>query len=139
MKRMFAKQSLMSLVAGFFLFGLMLTANRSEAQGVWKQPADAQQALATAIKTQLYPTMAANPPGSAQYIDAAMHAYYYKAIHARIDEGMTVADAVTKSLNIFPEKTGNGVSSGAGYPEVPVQVDKVKRQILLADATALLQ
>lgn len=136
---MFAKQSLMSLVAGFFLFGLMLTANRSEAQGVWKQPADAQQALATAIKTQLYPTMASNAPGSAQYIDAAMHVYYYKAIHTRINEGMSVADAVSQSLNIFPEKTGSGVSSGANYPEIPVQVDKTKRQILLADATTLLQ
>lgn len=139
MKRMFAKQSLMSLVAGFFFFGLMLTANRSEAQGIWKQPADAQQALATAIKTQLYPTMASNAPGSAQYIDAAMHVYYYKAIHANINEGMSVEDAVTKSLNIFPEKTGAGVSSGVNYPEVPVQVDKAKRQVLLADATALLQ
>ena len=139
MKRTFANQSLMSLVAGFFLFGiLMLTANRSEAQTNWKQPADAQLAIKTALGN-LRNDVAANPPGSAAYNDAMIHAYYYKAIYVHVDEGMTVADAVKSSLEIFPIGGNQSFNVVAMPNGINVPVDKTKRAALLLDATALLK
>jgi hypothetical protein len=139
MKRTFANQSLMSLVAGFFLFGiLMLTANRSEAQTNWMQPAQAQQAIKTEMGN-LRNIVAANPPASASYNDAMIHAYYYKAIYARLEEGMTVPDAVNSSLSIFPMGGNNQSFDVVAMPSgITVPVDKAKRAGLLLDATALL-
>jgi len=133
----------MSLVAGFFLFGiLMLTANRSEAQTNWKQPADAQQAIKTALVT-LRNDIAVNPPGSAAYNNALIHAYYYKAIYVRLDEGMTTEASVVDALTIFPQTLTSpntqGFSQANAVPDVPFALDKAAKGNLYNDAEALLK
>ena len=142
MKRTFAKQSLMSLVAGFFLFGMLLTANRSEAQTNWMQPAEAQQVLISQLNN-LRNDIANNPPGSGAHTNALIHAYYYKGIFVRLDEGMTTEASVMDALTIFPETltspNSKGFSRANAAPDVPFALGKAAKGNLYNEAEALLK
>ena len=140
MKRTFAKQGLMSLMAGFFLFGmLLLTATRSEAQTNWMQPDQAQLVLVSKLGN-LATDINSLPPGSTPYTDALIHAYYYKGIYNRITEGMTVEQAAVDALRIFPDNipAAQGLSKANYMQDVPFVVTKAKQGVLYADAQALL-
>ena len=76
MKRTFAKQGLLSLVAGFFLFGfLLLSANRAEAQASWMQPDQAKQVLLSEVNT-ITGDLQALTTGTPDYKDKLAHVIY---------------------------------------------------------------
>lgn len=130
MKRTFAKQGLMSLLAGFFLFGFMLlTATRAEAQAQWKPAPEAMGTLLNEVTTL---------NGQPQTPDVLIHAYYYKAIYRRIEGGMTVEQSVTDALNIFPESLPLQQGFSGVYEVQDVAVSKPQKQVLQNEATALL-
>lgn len=138
MKKVIAKQGLMSLLAGFFLFGfLMLTANRAEAQDAnWMQTDQAKQALVTAVN-DLHAALP-NLQG-AQKEDAYRHVSYYKAIFAKVDEGVPTYEAAVSALSIF-----DAVGAGAGFTravppsDVTGPVTKAVLDALFQDAEDLL-
>lgn len=105
MKRTFAKRGLMSLVAGFFLFGvLMLTASRAEAQTAgtpytWMGSDEARQELEVAV-VDLYNQLALLQPGTPNYNTKLAHAYYYRVIRQQITQGTAVIIAVDSALEI---------------------------------------
>ncbi len=138
MKRTFAKQGLMSLVAGFFLFGFMLlTGNRAEAQTYnWMQSDQAQQVLVATVQT-LQGNLQGMTPGTQPYNDALIRAYYYKAIYRSIDGGTSVEQSVSAALSIFsPAPNAPSIKPNEVVTDVPV--DKPKQQVLLIEATGLL-
>ena len=114
MKGTFAKRGLMSLVAGFFLFGfLLLSAGRAEAQTTnWVGVDEAKVRLEQAVKNQNV-VLTANP----QDMNALIHAYYYKEIYALINDGISVPEAVVNGL---------GSISARLDPNFPI--DKTKMQ-----------
>ena len=114
MKGTFAKRGLMSLVAGFFLFGfLLLSAGRAEAQTTnWVGVDEAKVRLEQAVKNQ-HNVLASNP----QDMNALVHAYYYKEIYVLINDGVSVQDAVINGL---------GSISARVDPNLPI--DKTKMQ-----------
>ena len=114
MKGTFAKRGLMSLVAGFFLFGfLLLSAGRVEAQTTnWVGVDEAKVRLEQAVKNQNV-VLTANP----QDMNALIHAYYYKEIYALINDGISVPEAVVNGL---------GSISARLDPNFPI--DKTKMQ-----------
>lgn len=114
MKGTFAKRGLMSLVAGFFLFGfLLLSAGRAEAQTTnWVGVDEAKVRLEQAVKNQNV-VLTANP----QDMNALIHAYYYKEIYALINDGTSVPEAVVNGL---------GSISARLDPNFPI--DKTKMQ-----------
>lgn len=97
MKRTFAKRSFMTLVAGFFLLGFMLlTAVRAEAQ-TWVAPDEAKTRLVNEVNAQ-HSIMSSTQPGTNDYANALVRAYYYKAIFALVNDGTSVSQAVTDGL-----------------------------------------
>jgi hypothetical protein len=109
MKRTFATKGLMSLVAGFFLFGFLLLAARAEAQTQnWMSPAQAETELTGKIN-DLYDDVSQGVPGTPVYNDALTHFLYYRVILFKIQEGSSVPDAVDNGLDFF-----NGNLAGGG-------------------------
>ncbi len=138
MKRTFAKQGLMSLVAGLFLLGFMLfTGNRAEAQTYnWMQSDQAQQVLVATVQT-LQTNLQGMTPGTQTYNDALIRAYYYKAIYRNIDGGASVEQSVSAALSIFsPAPDAPSIKTNEVVTDVPV--GKPVQQVLLNEATGLL-
>lgn len=87
----------MTLVAGFFLLGFMLlTAVRAEAQ-TWVAPDEAKTRLVNEVNAQ-HSIMSSTQPGTNDYANALVRAYYYKAIFALVNDGTSVSQAVTDGL-----------------------------------------
>lgn len=134
MKRTFAKRSFMTLVAGFFLFGFMLlTAARAEAQ-TWVTPDEAKTRLVAEVNDQ-HNILSSTQPGTSDYSNALVRAYYYKAIYALVSDGTSVAQSVTDGLGRMKVKTEND-------PNLPV-IDSSNPGVdasaaLLQEATDLL-
>lgn len=134
MKRTFAKQRLMTFLASFFLFGvLLLTANRAVAQGSnWMQSDQAKTVLINEVST-----IGATLSGlTGQALnDAKSHLYYYKEIYARIDSGMSTEEAALSGLSIF----NTGASSfRTNDTTSDVTVTKAFKSQLYNDASNLL-
>ena len=142
MKRTFAKRSLMSLVAGFFLFGfLFLTAGRAEAQTIggeynWMESDQAQLSLVTTVNG-LYTDLAGLQPGTPGHNNKLAHAVYYRMIHRKIGEGMFVGQATKDALEIFNGTNGKG-TIGSSLDLSGVSVDAALKQQLYNDALGLL-
>ena len=138
MKRTCAKQGMMTLVAGFFLLGFMLfTGNRAEAQSYnWMQSDQAQQVLVTKV-TDLQSSLQGMTPGTQNYNEALIRAYYYKAIYRDIAGGASVEQSVSSGLKIF-SPAPNAPSIKTNEVVTDVAVDKPKQQVLLSEATGLL-
>lgn len=142
MKRTFAKRGLMSLVAGFFLFGvLLLTAGRAEAQTVgtqyeWKGVDEARQALEQEV-INLANQLSTMQPGTTNYNNKLAHALYYRVIRQQINQGSPVVSAVDSALDVV---SGNSNASQAGEPNrfSDITVDNALRQQLKSDAIDLL-
>ena len=126
MKRTFAKRGFMSLVAGFFLLGMLLLSAQVTAQSSnWVNSDEAKVRLEQAVKDQ-HQILASQPTNN----DAMLHATYYKAIYRLIADGSSVEVAVTEAMgsvltSVDPAVPASSTMSGAG-------------QGLLNDATALL-
>ena len=139
MKKVIAKQGLMSLLAGFFLFSfLMLTASRAAAQDAnWMQTDQAKQVLATAVN-DLH-TAIPNLQGT-QKEDAYRHVSYYKAIFAKVDEGVPTHEAAVSALSIFDAVGASGAVFARSEPpsEVTGPVTKAMLDALYKDAEDLL-
>ena len=126
MKRTFAKRGFMSLVAGFFLIGMLLLSAQATAQSTnWVNSDEAKVRLEQAVKDQ-HQILASQPTNN----DAMLHATYYKAIYRLIADGSSVEAAVTEAMgsvltSVDPAVPASSTMSGAG-------------QGLLNDATALL-
>ena len=126
MKRTFAKRGFMSLVAGFFLIGMLLLSAQATAQSTnWVNSDEAKVRLEQAVKDQ-HQILASQPTNN----DAMLHATYYKAIYRLIADGSSVEVAVTEAMgsvltSVDPAVPASSTMSGAG-------------QGLLDDATALL-
>ena len=126
MKRTFAKRGFMSLVAGFFLIGMLLLSAQATAQSTnWVNSDEAKVRLEQAVKDQ-HQILASQPTNN----DAMLHATYYKAIYRLIADGSSVEAAVTEAMgsvltSVDPAVPASSTMSGAG-------------QGLLDDATALL-
>lgn len=135
MKRTFANRSLMSLLAGFFLFGfLLLSGNRAEAQTYnWMQSNEAKQVLLTEVNN-VYGNLQQMTPGTQAYNDALAHAIYYRMIYRKIDQGDTVEQSAIQALNVF--STTPGVGTGAFVADITVT--KALKQTLYNDAVGLL-
>jgi hypothetical protein len=131
MKRTFAKRGIMSLVAGFFLFGFMLlSAVRVEAQANWVSSDEAKLRLLQAINEE-HLVIGASQPGQPAYENAMVAAIYYKAIYVLINDGISVDQAVGQGINALA--TGRN----AGF--TPNQyVASSSSQGLVSDATDLL-
>ena len=142
MKRTFAKRSLMSLVAGFFLFGFMLlSAGRVEAQTIggehnWIESDQAQLSLVSTVNN-LYDEMANLTPGTPAHNNKLAHAVYYRVINRKIGEGMFVGLAAKDALEIFNGKDGQG-AIGSQLDLSGVSVDAALKQQLFNDAVSLL-
>jgi hypothetical protein len=142
MKRTFAKRSLMSLVAGFFLFGFMLlSAGRVEAQTIggehnWVQSDQAQLSLITTVNG-LYNDLATLTPGTPAHNNKLAHAVYYRVINRKIGEGMFVGLAAKDALEIFNGKDGVG-AIGSQLDLSGISVDAGLKQQLYNDAVSLL-
>lgn len=142
MKRTFAKRSLMSLVAGFFLVGFMLlTAGRAEAQTLgaehnWMGVDQAKQTLVTTA-TSLYNDLATMQPGTPAHNNKLAHAMYYRMIHRKLGEGTYVGIATKEALEIFSGKNDQG-SLGTSLDLSGVSVDASLKQQLYNDAVDLL-
>ena len=136
MKRTFAKQGLLSLVAGFFLFGfLLLSANRAEAQASWMQPDQAKQVLLSEVNT-ITGDLQALTPGMPDYKDKLAHVIYYRTIYNNIQGGLTVENSTTEALTVFsgntnPRATQIMVDAG-------LTVSKAAGQLLYNQAVGLL-
>lgn len=105
----FAKLSLKSLMAGFFLFGFLLTAKSVGAQSLnWMQPDQAELVLVNQIGVQ-YGILEQSTPGTPQHKDALTHFLYYRVVHSKIMDGSSVPNAVADGLRIFD---GNLSSTG---------------------------
>lgn len=132
----------MSLVAGFFLFGvLLLTAGRAEAQTVgtpyeWKGVDDARQALEQEV-INLANQLSTMQPGTTNYNNKLAHALYYRVIRQQINQGSPVVSAVDSALDVV---SGNSNASQAGEPNrfSDITVDNALRQQLKSDAIDLL-
>lgn len=137
MKRTFAKRSLISLVAGFFLFGLlMLSANRTDAQTYnWKPAGEAQSTLMTEV-SNLHGVLKGQTPGTPAYLNTLTHVYYYKAIYNRLNNGMDVPNAVRNGLEIF---VSNVVKADVVDAVSDVTVTAQQKTSLFDEAAALLQ
>ena len=135
MKRTFANRGLMSLLAGFFLFGfLLLSGNRAEAQTYnWMQSNEAKQVLLTEVNT-MYGSLQNLTPGSQAYNDVLAHAIYYRMIYRKIDQGGAVEPSTLEALSVF--STTPGVATGAITADVTV--DKNLKAVLYNDAVGLL-
>ena len=142
MKRTFAKRSLMSLVAGFFLFGfLLLSAGRAEAQTLgaehnWMGVDQAQQTL-VATATTLYNELNTMQPGTQAHNNKLAHAMYYRLIHRKLGEGTYVGIATKEALELFSGKNDQG-SLGTSIDVSGVAVDASLKQQLYNDAIDLL-
>lgn len=142
MKRTFAKRSLMSLVAGFFLFGfLLLTAGRAEAQTLggehnWMTSDQAQLELVAKVTT-LYTDLAGLQPGTPGHNNKLAHAFYYRMIHRKIGEGVFVGIAAKDALDIFSGTNGGGTLASQ-LDLSGVSVDAALKQELYNDAIDLL-
>lgn len=142
MKRTFAKRSLMSLVAGFFLFGFMLlTAGRAEAQTLgaehnWIEADQAQLELVAKV-TSLYNEIALLTPGTPGHNNKLAHALYYRMIHRKIGEGVYVGIATKDALDIFSGTSGAGTLANS-LDLSGVSVDTALKQELYNDAVDLL-
>lgn len=139
MKRMFAKQKLMTFVAVFFLFGLMLTANRSEAQANWMPPAEAQQILLTELGN-LDVTMSNNQPGTTEHTDALLHTFYYKEIFVQLEGGKSTEQAAKEAVQIFTDSflVGQNLKPADSMMDNATLGTKQLLSDLLEDAQALL-
>ena len=137
MKRTHAKQSFTALLAGFFLFGLMLFGSTDAAAQVnninykWKQSDEAKSALIT--ETQTITASLPNLSGAA--LNAAKaHVYYYRSIVNQIITGTEVGQAAISSLTIFD--AGHSVDNTT-YQDV--SVDQTLKNQLFQDAVNLLK
>lgn len=139
MKRMFSKHKLVTFVAGFFLFGLMLTANRAGAQANWIPPAEAQQILLTELGN-LDATMSNNAPGTTAHTDALLHAYYYKQIYVYLEEGKQTEVAAKEAVLIFTDSylVGETLKVADSMMDNNTLGNKQLLTDLLEDAQALL-
>ncbi len=135
MKRTFANRGLMSVLAGFFLFGfLLLSGNRAEAQTYnWMQSNEAKQVLLSEVNT-VYGNLQQLTPGTQAYNDALAHAIYYRMIYRKVDQGGAVEQSTIEALNVF--STTPGVATGAFAADVTVT--KALKQVLYNDAVGLL-
>lgn len=138
MKRTFANKSLLSHVAGFFLFGfLMLSAARADAQTYnWMGTDQARQTLLTEV-TSVQNDLQQQTPGSQGYNNLLAHAYYYKEIYRNIDSGKTVEKSVNDALNIFTDNPG-GASVTSATLVTDLTITKPQKAALRDDAIDLL-
>lgn len=128
MKRTFAKQSFMRFLMGFFLFSVLaFSANKASAQS-WLPPAQALVKLDTEIQAQKS-LVVSNNPGSPAYENALIHVIFYLNIATEINDGLPVGPAVDSGL----EKVANGTTAFS------TPIGKAQRQVLFADAEALLK
>lgn len=99
MKKVFSTIGRPSLLAVFFLLGgLLLTANRAEAQSYnWMTESQALSTLEAEID-QLAIDITNFTPGSTPYKAMANKIHYYKLIHGSVQTGMAVPQAVEVNL-----------------------------------------
>ena len=143
MKRTFAKQGLMSFVAGLFLFGVLLfTAGRAEAQTVttqydWMGTDQARVELEQEV-TNLYNQLASLQPGTSSYNNKLAHAYYYRMIRRQISQGSSVVTAVDNALEVISGNTNGASQAGDSSSFSDISVDSSLKQQLKNDAIDLL-
>lgn len=138
MKRTFANKSLLSHVAGFFLFGfLMLSAVRADAQTYNWMGSDQAQLTLLAEVTLRQTQLQQQTPGSQGYNDNLAHAYYYKEIHRNIGSGKTVEQSVNDALKIFTDNPG-GASLTPVNMVTDLTITKPQKEALRDDAIDLL-
>ncbi|HRI60185.1 MAG TPA: hypothetical protein PK228_10695 [Saprospiraceae bacterium] len=143
MKRTFAKRSLMSLVAGFFLFGfLLLTAGRAQAQTLggehnWFGIDEAQLTLVSTVAT-LHTDLAGLQPGTPGHNNKLAHVFYYKEIYRNLTAGVYISVAVKEALEIFSGTQGTGTLANGSDVSSAVSVDAALKQQLYNDAVSLL-
>ena len=132
MKRTFAKRGLMSLVAGFFLFGFMLlSAVRAEAQANWVSSDEAKARLLQEINNVYHPIIASGQPGQQAHDNAMAVVTYYKAIYSLINDGQSVSAAVGQGMSVL----ATGVHAGFAPNQYVAQN---QAQGVVADVTDLL-
>lgn len=133
----------MSLVAGFFLFGvLMLTAGRAEAQTVgtpynWMGSDQARQELEQEV-VNLYNQLAALQQGTPNYNNTLAHAYYYRMIRREITQGVAVIIAVDNALEVISGDPDGDFQTADSSAFSDITVDAALKQQLKNDAIVLL-
>mgnify|MGYP000735855232 CR=1 FL=1 len=145
MKRTFAQRSLMSLVAGFFLFGmLLLTANRASAQSTmgdpntWKTSDAAQLVLEQEIVNLYNNVLPGLTPGSVAHNNKLAKAYYYRMIRRQVSQGMEVAVSVNNALDVIAGNNASSSSASGDTDFIDVSIDASLRAQLKAEAVDLL-
>ena len=125
----FAKKGLMSFVTVFFLLGgLLLTAERAQAQGAnWMAESDALVALDQSVHQYLN-AQGTQTPGTPAWIDSDRHIKYYKIIMSYISNGLNVQTSVREGRL----RLNDGASALSDMIPQPVLMQ------LEADATDLL-
>lgn len=143
MKRTFVKRGLMSLVAGFFLFGvLMLTAVSAQAQSgatpyTWKGSDQAVLDLEQEVAS-LYNQLSSLQPGSANYNNKLAHALYYRVIRREVNQGSYVSVAVNTALDIVTNNAGTFSPADGSDMFNDITVDAALRQQMKNNAINLL-
>ena len=142
MKKTLAKQSLLSLVAGFFLFGLMLlSANRAGAQDInhnWMQSDNAQQVLKAEVGN-LSSNLGLLQPGSPAYNDVLSHIYLYKEVYRDlVNNGTDVRQAVENGVGYMHSFDPSGNTSVVAPQPAEITVNATLLTTLQADITDLL-
>ncbi|GAB4500059.1 MAG: hypothetical protein OHK0019_37980 [Saprospiraceae bacterium] len=133
----------MSLVAGFFLFGiLLLAAGRVEAQTVstqyeWKGVDEARQSLESAV-IGLYDELSALQPGTVNYNNKLSHAVYYRLIRQQINQGNPVVLAVDNALEVVSNSASGSSQATEQGVLSDITVDAALKQQLKNDAIDLL-
>lgn len=141
MKRTFAQRSLMSLVAGFFLFGmLLLSANRASAQSTMGDPntwktSDAAQLVLEQEIVNLYNNVLPNlTPGSTAHNSKLAKAYYYRMMRRQITQGMEVAVSVNNALDVISGNKASSSSANGDLDFSDITIDAGLRAQLKAEA-----
>lgn len=143
MKRTFAKRGFMSLVAGFFLFGvLMLTTVRAQAQSGatphnWIGSDQATLKLEQEV-TSLYTQLSALQPGTPNYNNKLAHALYYRVIRREVKQGTFVMSAVDTALEFVSNPGGSFASADGSGLFDDITVDAALKQQMKNNAINLL-
>lgn len=134
----------MSLVAGFFLFGmLMLTASRAEAQTLggqynWKGVDQARVDLESEVGNLYNNVLPGLTQGTQNYNNKLAEAYYFRMIHRQIGQGISVPFAVDSALEAISGNTNSASQAGEPNAFSDITVDPLLKQTLKNKAVDLL-
>jgi hypothetical protein len=86
---------------------MLLAAVRAEAQTPnWVNPDEAKTRLVDAVNQQ-HNILGSTQPGTNDYANALVRAYYFKAIFALVSDGTSVSQAVNDGLGRMKMQTAN--------------------------------